>query len=190
VNPPHFDFISPLYDRVISPPDPALLRGRLRLPIQGRALEVGGGTGRVAAGLRPLVGQFVISDLSEPMLREAHAKCDCGRLQSYAERLPFAEASFERVLVVDALHHFRDQRAAVGEMWRVLKPGGRLVIEEMDVTRLGVKLIALAEKLALMGSRFHTPGELCAMVSSFGAAPQVETDGKSTVWVIADKPPE
>ena len=188
MNPPHFDFLSSIYDRVISAPDPALLRDRLRLPIEGRALEVGAGTGRVAASLRPLVGRFVISDLSESMLREAPAKCDCGRLQSYAERLPFAEASFERVLVVDALHHFRDQRTAVGEMWRVLRPGGRLVIEEMDITRRGVKLIALAEKIALMGSRFYSPSELRAMLASCGAAPQVETDGKSTVWVMADKP--
>ena len=143
----------------------------------------------MAAGLRPLVGSLFISDLSAPMLRQARAKCDCRLLQNYAERLPFSEASFERVLVVDALHHFRDQRAAISELWRVLKPGGRLVIEEMNVTRFGVKLVALAEKLALMGSRFYTPAELSAMVLACGAVPHVETDGKSTLWVMADKPP-
>jgi demethylmenaquinone methyltransferase/2-methoxy-6-polyprenyl-1,4-benzoquinol methylase len=186
---PHFDFLAPIYDRVISRPQAEPLRQRLRLPAPGRLLDVGGGTGRVAALMRPLVEQVVVCDLSPYMLRQARGKCDCGWLQSYAERLPFPEASFERVLVVDALHHFGDQRAVVGELWRVLKPGGRLVIEEPDITYWGPRLIQLAEKLALMGSRFYSPAELGAIVSAWGPAAHVESDGVSTVWVMADKPP-
>jgi ubiquinone/menaquinone biosynthesis C-methylase UbiE len=185
---PHFDFLAPIYDRVIAPPDGAHLHQRLRLPAPGRLLDVGGGTGRMAALLRPAVEQVVICDLSPAMLRQARGKCACDRLQGYAERLPFAGGSFERVLVVDALHHFADQWAAVRELWRVIKPGGRLVIEEPDITYLGPKLIELAEKLALMGSHFYRPAELGAMVSACGSAAQVETDGLSTVWVLVDKP--
>jgi demethylmenaquinone methyltransferase/2-methoxy-6-polyprenyl-1,4-benzoquinol methylase len=184
---PHFDFLAPIYDRVIPPPEAAPLRQRLRLPAPGRLLDVGGGTGRIAALLRPLVEQVVICDLSPAMLRQARAKCDCDGLQSFAERLPFSDASFERVLVVDALHHFADQRAAVGELWRVLKPGGRLVIEEPDITYLGPRLIELAEKLALMGSHFYRPAALGAMVSAWGLSAHVESDGVSTVWIWADK---
>ncbi len=186
-HPRHFDVLAPVYDWVVSPPAPDSLRTHLRLPAAGRLLEVGGGTGRVAAHLRSLVEGVVLSDLSTAMLREARTKCDCRLLQCLAEHLPLADASFERVLVVDALHHFRDQRAAVGELLRVLRPGGRLVIEEMDVTRGGVKLIALAEKLALMDSRFYPPAELGALVSAWGLTPQVVTDGQATVWVIVDK---
>ncbi len=184
---PHFDFLAPIFDRVIAPPEAASLRERLRLPTAGRLLDVGGGTGRVAALLRPLVEQVVVFDLSASMLRRVHTKCDCRPLQGCAEQLPFSKASFERVLIVDALHHFGDQCAAVAEIWRVLKPGGRLVIEEPDITRPVPKLIKLAEKLALMGSRFYAPPTLGAMVTACGAAAQVETDGLSTVWVIADK---
>ena len=151
-------------------------------------MDVGGGTGRVAALMRPLVEQVVICDLSDHMLRAGRARCDCRRLQGYAEQLPFSDASFERVLVVDALHHFGDQRAAVGELWRVLKPGGRLVIEEPDITFRGPRLVQLAEKLALMGSHFHNPATLGAMVLACGSPAQVESDGVSTVWVMADKP--
>ncbi len=185
---PHFDFIAPIYDRVLAPPEAAPLRQRLRLPAGGRLLDAGGGTGRIAALLRPLVEQVVICDLSDHMLRAGRARCDCRRAQGYAERLPFSDASFERVLVVDALHHFGDQRAAVGELWRVLKPGGRLVIEEPDITFLGPRLVQLAEMLALMGSRFYKPAALGAMVSACGSPAQVESDGVSTVWVMADKP--
>src|SRR5512136_915317 len=172
---PHFDFLAPIYDRVIAPPEAAPLRQRLRLPAAGRLLDAGGGTGRIAALMRPLVEQVVICDLSDGMLHAGRARCDCRRLQGYAERLPFSDASFERVLVVDALHHFGDQRAAVGELWRVLKPGGRLVIEEPDITFRGPRLVQLAEKLALMGSHFCNPATLGAMVSACGSPAQVES---------------
>jgi ubiquinone/menaquinone biosynthesis C-methylase UbiE len=184
----HFNWVASVYDRVMAPPDPARLHDRLRLPTAGGLLEVGGGTGRAVERLRPEIGQLVISDLSGPMLREACAKGNGRLVQSYAEQLPFGEASFERVLVVDALHHFHDQRAAVSELWRVLKPGGRLVLEEVDVTRLTGRLIALAEKLALMGSRFYPPRALGALVLAWSPTAQVETDGQATVWVTADKP--
>lgn len=185
---PHFDCLAPIYDRVFAPPEVTPLRQRLRLPARGRLLDVGGGTGRVAALMRPLVEQVVICDLSAHMLRQGRAKCDCRRLQGNAEWLPFSDASFERVLVVDALHHFGDQRIAVGELWRVLKPGGRLLIEEPDITFRGPRLVALAEKLALMGSHFYRPAVLGAMVSVYSSRAQVESDGVSTVWVTADKP--
>jgi len=56
----HFDILAPVYDRLIGPPDPARLTALLRLPTDGWLLDAGGGTGRVAAGLRPFVGGLII----------------------------------------------------------------------------------------------------------------------------------
>ncbi|OQY37129.1 MAG: hypothetical protein B6243_01300, partial [Anaerolineaceae bacterium 4572_5.2] len=69
----------------------------------------------------------------------------------HVERFPFPDNSFDRALVVDALHHFHNQEQAIAELVRVLKKGGRLVIEEPDIHRFAIKLVALAEKAALMG---------------------------------------
>jgi len=44
--------------------------------------------------------------------------------------------SFDRVLMVDALHHVVNQAETICELYRVLKPGGRLVIEEPDLRNL------------------------------------------------------
>ena len=183
----HFGFIAPLYDRLIGPPDPEQLRQLLRLPVSGALLDAGGGTGRVSGQLRSLVGQLVISDESTAMLRQVREKTLCCPVAGLVEQLPFPDSSFERVLVVDALHHFADQRRAIGELIRVLQPGGRLVIEEPDLRRLLVKGIALGEKLMLMRSHFYYPHEIGRMVAGYGLQPQIESDGQFATWVVADK---
>jgi len=183
----HFGFLAPFYDRVIGPPDPGRLRNLLRLPVHGRLLDVGGGTGRVSSALRPYVDELIISDVSLQMLRQAQAKGMCCPTAAHAEKLPFADESFERVLVVDALHHFCDQAEAIGELLRILKPGGRLVIEEPDLHKLGVKMVALGEKLLLMQSHFYYPRDIRDMVVAHGVEGQIINDGGFATWVVADK---
>jgi demethylmenaquinone methyltransferase/2-methoxy-6-polyprenyl-1,4-benzoquinol methylase len=183
----HFDLLAPIYDRVIPPPDPVRLRRLLRLPTEGRVLEAGGGTGRVSSTLLPLVGTLVINDLSQPMLEQARSKGLLHPVRSYVERLPFADASFDRVFAVDAFHHFSDHHAAIGELLRILKPSGRLVIEEPDIKRFSVKLIALLEKLALMNSHFLSGEEIRALVASHGLQAEIGCISDFATCVVVDK---
>ena len=91
------------------------------------------------------------------------------------------------MVVIDALHHFANQREAVGDLLRVLKPGGRLLIEEPDIHRLIVKFIALGEKVALMRSHFYSAEEIRDMVTAQGYSAVIERDGQFTAWVSVDK---
>jgi len=183
----HFGILAPFYDRVIPPSDLNRLRERLRLPAAGRLLDAGGGTGRVSSQLRQFVDEVIISDESLSMLKQAQAKGQFDPAQAHVERLPFPNGSFDRVVVVDALHHFANQREAVGDLLRVLKPGGRLVIEEPDIQRLIVKFVALGEKVALMRSHFISAEQIRDMVAAHGYSAVIERDGQFTVWVSVDK---
>jgi len=181
-----FDLIAPLYDRLISPRQPEDLLDVLKLPTEGKMLDASGGTGRVSAALEASVGSMMLNDLSRPMLVQAHEK-GLKTTQAHAHHLPFPDNSFERVMMVDALHHIGHQQEAVKELLRVLKPGGRLVIEEPDINLVQVKLVALGEMLMLMGSHFLTPTQIKTCIEKQGYTAQIQSDGSFAAWIIVDK---
>ncbi len=178
----HFSFIAPLYAKV-SYSKKEVMRQAASLPVAGRVLDVGGGTGRVASAIREYANEVVVADVSLGMLARAPRpalKAVCAE----SESLPFADESFERVIMVDALHHVARHADSAREMWRVLKRGGAIVIEEPDIRTFGVKLIALAEKLLLMRSHFLAPNAIEALFAE-GEKKTQASDG--TAWVIVKK---
>lgn len=184
----HFDWIAFAYDRIIGAPDAERFRRLLRLPAPGWLLDAGGGTGRVSAHLRPWTGGVVVSDLSREMLKQARRKRVVDPVRAHAERLPFRDGTFDRVMVVDALHHFCDPGESVTDLLRVLKPGGRLLIEEPDLRLPAVKAVAVLEKLFLMRSRFEMPEAIRDRIEAHGLDATIERGGNFRSWIWADKP--
>jgi demethylmenaquinone methyltransferase/2-methoxy-6-polyprenyl-1,4-benzoquinol methylase len=180
----HFGFIAPLYARASADPaSVARLDSLARLPVSGRLLDLGGGTGRIASALRGQAAQIVVADESIGMLRQVPDGLDAVR--GLSECLPFAASSFDAILLVDALHHVASQAGTVREMWRVLAPGGRIVIEEPDIRAMVVKGIAVGEKLLGMRSHFLPPDDIAGL---FPGDARVEiVTGRSSVWVMAAK---
>ncbi|MGD8555327.1 MAG: methyltransferase domain-containing protein [Anaerolineales bacterium] len=185
----HFDLVAPIYDRFMSKAKTDLLVSICALPTSGRLLDAGGGTGRLAMALVGHASQLVVADSSLQMLARARSKPGLEPVGSMVEMLPFPEACFERILMADAYHHLADQDASLGQLWRVLAPGGRLVIQEPDFARFYVRLVALAEKLLRMRSHFVPAEQIAAKLMALGA--KVRTLKKANVaWVVADKPAE
>jgi SAM-dependent methyltransferase len=95
-----------------------------------RVLDLGCGAGHVSFAVAPRAAQVVAYDLSPDMLDVvARAAAERGlhnitTRQGVAERLPFADASFDCVLSRYSAHHWHDFEAGLREAARVLKPGG------------------------------------------------------------------
>ena len=98
--------------------------------------DVGAGTGFMAAGLAPLVKKVYVLDGSPAMLDVArHNLASFDNLefrQAESLALPLADGSVDAAFANMYLHHCPDPLAAIREMVRILKPGGRLVITDMD----------------------------------------------------------
>jgi ubiquinone/menaquinone biosynthesis C-methylase UbiE len=114
--------------------DAAIARAYLRPEMV--VADVGSGTGFVAAGLAPLVARVYAVDASAAMLEAG--KRNLAGFSNIEQRLadgatlPFEDATLDAVFANMYLHHCPDPFAAIAEMVRVLKPGGRLVITDMD----------------------------------------------------------
>lgn len=97
-----------------------------------RVLEIGVGTGTVAAHVQPYVARFVGVDNAPEMLKIARQKHPgISLLQADSRDLPFADEEFDLVLARSVLHHMTmGLDESVAECYRVLKPGGTFVIGE------------------------------------------------------------
>ena len=181
-----FHWIAPRYDRIFRFSDPSQLLSLLDLEPGHRLLDVGGGTGRVTASVVKYVKHACIVDASSGMLVEARAKglCAC---RGVAEHLPFSEGAFDRILIVDAFHHFRDWPLAAHELMRVLRPGGRVVIEEPNIRHGVVKLVALVERLLLMHSRFYSPSDLARVFHISGGRVTIHDDHAGVFWAVVER---
>ena len=182
----HFNFLAPIYEHVIKAKLPERLAELVDITSTERMLDVGGGTGRVSQFFSDQVDQIVIADLAFQMLAKSQSKNGLYPVNSHSEILPFPDESFDRIIMVDALHHVCDQAKTARELWRVIKPGGKIVIEEPDIHNRSVKLFALAEKLALMRSHFLSGQEIQDLFSSFPAVINIHQEDHF-VWVVVDK---
>ena len=107
-----------------------------------RVLDLAGGTGDIAALMSKRVGangKVVLTDINEAMLDVGRRRLeDRGIVANMefalvdAEKLPFADAEFDAVTIAFGLRNVTDKDAALREMYRVLRPGGRAMILEFS----------------------------------------------------------
>lgn len=126
-------------------PHPIISRPRLKRVLEPRPgeriLEIGPGTGYYTLDLAEWIGdgELEIVDIQQEMLEHAMRKVHSRGLPNVssskadATNLPHADGSFDAALLVTVFGEIPDGDAALREVHRVLKPGGRLIIGEIAV---------------------------------------------------------
>jgi ubiquinone/menaquinone biosynthesis C-methylase UbiE len=160
--------------------DPALLQIVVDLaqPRPGdEALDIATGAGHTAMALAPHVARVTAYDITQQMLDETARNAAARGLANVmtrlgaAEKLPFADASFDVVTLRIAAHHFADVRAALAEMARVARPGARVVIvdscapEDAELDRAFNEMEKLRDPSHV---RNYRPSEWRVMVAETG----------------------
>jgi len=107
-----------------------------------RVLDLAGGTGDLAKQIATLVGstgEVVLGDINDSMLQEGRARLDNAGLlgnihyvQANAESLPFPDNHFDCVTIAFGLRNVTDKDKALASIYRVIKPGGRLLVLEFS----------------------------------------------------------
>ena len=173
----------------------ALARGLIGLSDLGDVLDAGAGDGATAQLLAPHARSITCVDVSETLIDAArvrlagHANVRCEAADLHA--LPFADASFDQVMLLNVLTHLRAPAHAIGELARVLRPGARLALvtlaahDHLDVTAAyghvtaGFKPADVRRLLEKAGLEV----DQCAVTSREKRAPQFEV-----VTAFARKP--
>ncbi len=149
----------------VEAPHPLITRARLHeilRPAPGeRILEIGPGTGYYTLDLARWVepGEVTIFDIQQEMLDHTLRRAERAGIANVhatrgdAQRLPFADASFDAAVLVAVLGEIPDQDAALREVARVLKPSGRLIVGELAGDPHMVTLGSLERRGAAAGLR-------------------------------------
>jgi ubiquinone/menaquinone biosynthesis C-methylase UbiE len=151
----------------VQAPHPGITRERLREILEPRAgeriLEVGPGTGYYALDAADWVapgGRLDLVDVQQEMLDHTMSRAGEHGLENVfpyladARSLPFGDATFDAAYLVTVLGEIPDQDAALAELRRVLRPGGRLVVGELFGDPHMVTHSALLQRAAAAGLTF------------------------------------
>ena len=164
--------------------------GWLDIPQGGIALDVGSGPGNVTASLARAAGPDGLAlgvDISEPMLARAvraEGGPQVGFLRADAQRLPFRDATFDAVVSFAMLQLIPEPSAALAEMARVLRPGGRVVVMVPTAGRSA----AVMRLLPAGGAHFFGEDEIGDDFEDLGLVGVRTTNFGTIQWVRGKRP--
>lgn len=181
-----FDRVARVYDLVMPRADADALQDGLALadgPVE-RVLDVGGGTGRATRSLD--APERIVVDATPAMLRRVPS--GIGRVLGSATDVPVGDGVADAVVIVDALHHLPRHHRVLAEAFRVLRPGGVLVVREFNRATIRGRLLEAAEHAIRMESTFRTADALHARLVAAGFEAVAVLDGGFSCTVAGRKP--
>lgn len=120
----------------------------LRLPRGSRALDAPCGDGSLAAALREDGYDAYGVDIDASSASGARLLGAAYKIADLNGQLPFADASFDAVLSIEGIEHLRNRYGYLGEVRRVLKPGGHLILTTPNI-------VGVRSRVRFFGSGFY-----------------------------------
>ncbi len=162
------------------------------VPEGAEVLDCAAGTGAFSLAAARRAKRVLATDLSQPMLDRAAAKARRAGVSNiaYAIRditaLEESDCAFDVVLAANVLHLLPEPETAVGELWRVTRPGGRLILPTYLQGRTGAaagELIKIYQGVGFHYEHAFTPETYRALLEGLGLGPV-------TLEVIEGRVPE
>lgn len=119
-----------------------------------KIIDIGGGTGFLAARLSAQAHSIIVLDESPGMLSHNTNNNTIRPVVGNALKIPFPDHTFQVALLCDVVHHIRAQETLLAEAYRILKKGGRILILDFDRSHFKTSLLHLFE-VSLFGRLFY-----------------------------------
>lgn len=181
-------YLSPLYDYLSLGPQYEIINQLIEATPEGICLDLGGGSGKLIDKLsgegKLNASQVITCDLSISMLRQAQKKGISLLLNGNGYYLPLKNRSMDKVFLCLTIHHMKEYERALEEVSRVLRPGGRIVINDIDPRNLLGKLIDSFETLLGLRSTFFPPGVVKEALDNSGFT-DINTIKKNHKYVLS-----
>lgn len=148
-----------------------LLQNNLHFNGNDTILDIGGGTGILAAYFSNICGVWVLDSEIKRLNFRRKERANVDFICASAHPIPFVNGSFSKIMAIVSFHHFSDQGMALQEIKRVLKPDGLLGIVEFNLTTIRGKVVNFFEnKPCRKNCKFYTPAELKekVIIAGFG----------------------
>ncbi|OGI36049.1 MAG: hypothetical protein A2283_09880 [Lentisphaerae bacterium RIFOXYA12_FULL_48_11] len=184
-----FDIVSPFFDKIVPGAKKSfdIIEKNCNIKVADKILDLGGGSGRIASFFINKAREITVVDSSRGMIKQCEKRKGINCILADAENLPFRDGYFDKIIIVDALHHFHNQESVIREVARVLKKEGKLVIEEFNPEKIIGRLIEFFEEILNMHSIFYSPRRLSDFLSRCGFGIKLVNDRKSTYYIVAEK---
>lgn len=141
------------------------------MQLQGgeQILDVAGGTGQLARAIVASIKAHVtVLDASQKMLAQVPNHPRIHPILGVANSLPFHADTFDWVVCTTAFHLLTPHAATLSAMRRVLKPGGRIFVQDFDRAGFMGPLLTRSEALLNLGSTYLSAAELAQMMKEQG----------------------
>lgn len=185
----YFDFMAPIYEIIIFGAKKTFLKLYSLADFQknDKVLDLGGGSGRIAKFFIGKVKEITVADISMEMTAvcKKHQGLNC--ILTNAEGLPFQDNYFDKVIAVDAFHHFQNQKRVLQEIKRVLKPKGKILIKEINPENFFGWCWAKFEIILGLKSKFYSFSSLSCLFEKYNFKTKSITKNQMYYYFAAEK---